>query len=87
MPYIKQEIREFLDPEIDALVARIRGGFLEDGNINYVITRLMLELYGKGGYAMFNRAMGVLDCVAREFYRRRVAVYEDKKIIENGDVY
>lgn len=58
-----------------------------DGIMNYVITRLTLNVYGVGGYAIFNRAMGVLDCVAREFYRRKVAPYEDKKIKENGDVY
>lgn len=85
MPYIKKEARELLDPEIDALIARLRN--VIDGNVNYTITRLIDALYGQGGYAVYNRAMGVLDCVAREFYRRRVAPYEDEKIEENGDVY
>ena len=30
--------------------------------------------------------MGVLSCVGAEFYRRVIAPYEDKKIIQNGDV-
>ena len=47
----------------------------------------MLDVYAAGGYAVYNRAMGVFDCAAREFYRRVVAPYEDKKIMENGDVY
>jgi len=87
MPYIKKETREFLDPEIEALITRLNNGFFVDGNINYVITRIIDALYGSGGYAVYNRAMGVLDCVAKEFYRRQVAPYEDVKIKENGDVY
>lgn len=58
-----------------------------DGVMNYTISRLTDCFYGMGGYTVYNRAMGVLDCVAREFYRRKVAPYEDKKILENGDVY
>jgi len=30
--------------------------------------------------------IGVLECVKQEFYRRKVAPYEDIKIIENGDI-
>jgi len=31
-------------------------------------------------------AMGVLSAITEEFYRRKVAPYEDEKIVENGDV-
>jgi len=89
MPYVKQEDREKLDHWIDNVLFHTSGisEVSKDGVINYIITRIIDGHYGKGGYAVFNRAMGVLDCVAREFYRRRVAPYEDKKIQENGDVY
>lgn len=84
MPYITEGKREEIDLEIEELLKFLPD---DDGVINYTITRIVDHVYGKGGYAVFNRAMGVLDCVAREFYRRKVAPYEDKKIEENGDVY
>ena len=37
-------------------------------------------------YFYLNRAMGVLECIKQEFYRRVAAPYEDIKIVENGDV-
>jgi len=46
----------------------------------------LAQLYPKG-YFHYNRAMGVLASAMQEFYRRRVAPYEDVKIAENGDVY
>lgn len=50
MPYIKQTDREQLDQLTDALATRIAslGVRVEDhaGNLNYVITRLVLALIG-----------------------------------------
>ena len=92
MPYVKQEIRDEVDEYIANLLIAIRNikdpqDTAIDGIMNYVTTRLMIDIYGDGGYAVYNRAMGVFDCSGREFYRRRVAPYEDEKIEENGDVY
>lgn len=93
MPYVTKEFREFVDSEIDLLLEKlnkIKQNHAEgalDGEVNYTITRILDNLYGGGGYYVFNRAMGVLDCAAREFYRRKIAPYEDKKVLENGDVY
>ncbi len=87
MPYIKKEEREKLDHWVDNVLFHMSSIESKDGAVNYVITRIIDDIYGKGGYAVFNRAMGVLDCVSKEFYRRKVAPYEDKKIQENGDVY
>ena len=87
MPYVSQEEREKLDHWIDNVLFHMSSIDGKDGAVNYAITRIIDGIYGKGGYAVYNRAMGVLDCVAREFYRRRVVPYEDKKIQENGDVY
>jgi hypothetical protein len=37
-------------------------------------------------YADHNEVMGVLNCIALEFYRRKTAPYEDVKIAEEGDL-
>jgi len=78
-----------VEQEIQALEVKLNTVSADqiDGVMNYTMTRLVDCFYGMGGYAVFNRAMGVLDCVAREFYRRKVSPYEDTKIKENGDVY
>lgn len=90
MPYIKKELRGVLDHEINTLAQKLKTRVSDeqlDGSFNYVVTRLADELYGGGGYAVYNRLVGVLTCVIQEFYRRKISVYEDKKCKENGDVY
>lgn len=59
------------------------------GELNYEITRACLAYIEKSGesYAVLNEAIGVLECAKLELYRRVCAVYEDKKMAENGDVY
>jgi hypothetical protein len=54
--------------------------------VNYTITKILDSLY-KDSYFQYNRAMGILDCVKQEFYKRRVSVYEDRKCSEEGDVF
>ncbi len=96
MPYIKQEQRELIDGCINDLLDAIsRVGVPLDGDLrdydgvlNYTITRLLggtLEL-NEPRYTKFNTALGVLEGVKLELYRRQVAPYEDIKISENGDV-
>lgn len=89
MPYVKEEYRQSLDRDIHELVAVLKAtqDTHLDGCLNYVITRLADELYGGGGYYVYNRLIGVLESTKQEFYRRKVAPYEDKKCSENGDVY
>jgi len=57
------------------------------GILNYAITVLTVELTGKPAYWKCALLSGVLANAHDEYYRRLVAPYEDKKIIENGDVY
>lgn len=80
MPYIKQEARERLAKIIAAENA---------GELNYVFTAMANEyLFRKGkNYQNINDILGALEGAKLEFYRRVAAPYEDKKIIENGDVY
>ena len=56
-----------------------------DGELNYVVTKILKEIYQQR-YFSLNRAVGVLESIKQEFYRRVVAPYEDVKIGESGDV-
>lgn len=89
MPYIAPSLRKIVDERIERLAESSKelGTGNRAGLLNYTITRLLQLLYTRDRYSELNEALGVLDAVAREFYRRRVAPYEDKKIKENGDVY
>lgn len=96
MPYIAKDEREQLDNLIDALAHRIKATPTatdhEDhtawaGRLNYVVTRLVLDLLCAPKYWKIALYCGVLSNVASEFYRKLAVPYEDKKIAENGDVY
>lgn len=82
-PYIRRDKRRELDPIIEKLSFSLGN----DGDVNYAITKLIDVHYGKGSYVELNAAMGVLSCVIQEFYRRRVAIYEDSRCSENGEVF
>lgn len=87
MPYIKKDDRPPLDELIQPLIAHLKELPMEvqDGALNYSVTKILKELY-EPKYFNYNRAMGVLTSIQAEWYRRDVGPYEDKKIIENGDV-
>ena len=59
-----------------------------EGELNYFITSILnVYLKQKGEkYATYNDIIGVLECAKLEYYRRKVSVYENKKIESNGDV-
>lgn len=91
MPYVKQTNRDKVDASIfilrDIIIHQIE---LEDlpGLLNYIITRLVAhEVQHNKCYRTINEAIGVLECVKLELYRRLAAIYEDQKCKENGDVY
>ena len=92
MPYIKNEDRKELNDKIHALVDSINDVSEDniDGVLNYVITTLLTNSMRpdnkKWRYKIFNRAIGVLECVKLEFYRRLVGQYEAECINSNGDV-
>ena len=95
MPYIKQELRSYLDENIDELVATIanlsqtEGESAIAGLLNYTITSL-LESYsildGKWNYSRINSVVGILECVKQEFYGRLATRYEQQKARESGDI-
>lgn len=88
MPYIKSENRDTFDRTIQQLVEQLGESPNFEGNLNYIISKLIDELcVHHQGYAQINRVVGVLECAKLEFYRRIAVGYEDKKIRENGEVY
>lgn len=85
MPYITKEQRAKLDPLLKPLANMILG----PGQLNYVITQLLLLGASPEGwnYADINERIGVLECAKMEFYRKLAAPYENGKASANGDVY
>lgn len=81
MPYIKQEDRKKLDA--------VDLPWIENtGELNYFITTICQSyIYERGlNYQNINAVIGALECAKLELYRRVASPYEDKKILENGDV-
>lgn len=56
------------------------------GDINYCFSRAISSLMGDISYGKVAMITGVLENIKQEFYRRIAANYEDKKILENGDI-
>lgn len=79
MPYITRGRRE-----------RLESSFSQPetaGELNYVITKLLIAYAQPLDYQKINDVLGALAGAQAEFYRRVAAPYEDQKIQENGDVY
>ena len=87
MPYIKSESRTKYAKVLEELVDILKSLPVEevDGELNYVVTKILKGVYALR-YFHINKAVGVLECVKLEFYRRVAVPYEDLKIKESGDV-
>ena len=87
MPYIKSENRVKYENVLAELTGILKSLPMDevDGELNYVVTKMLKEVYPLR-YFSINRAVGVLECIKFEFYRRVAAPHEDTKIKENGDV-
>jgi hypothetical protein len=87
LPYIKMENRSKYKKVLDNLVKILKTLPPEeiDGELNYVVTKILKEIYPLR-YFHINKAIGVLECIKLEYYRRVAAPYEDSKIKESGDV-
>ena len=93
MPYISQDERDLFDSHIEDLVDEILYHERNDGDrvnragyLNYIITKLLKELYGDMRYKDHNELIGMLECCKMEWYRVMSAPYEDEKMDENGEV-
>lgn len=87
MPYIKASNRNKYEKLLENLIKILKTLPPEevDGELNYVVTRILKEIYPLR-YFHINKAVGVLECIKLEYYRRVAAPYEDLKIEEAGDV-
>jgi hypothetical protein len=90
MPYIIPADRKQFDPAIEELVdALTNHGFskLKPGDLNYAVSKIVWGAFDKNpSYTFGNELVGVLECIKQEFYRRKLAPYEEAKIKENGDL-
>jgi hypothetical protein len=87
LPYIKAENRSKYEEVVKNLVNILKTLPPEqvDGELNYIVTKMLKEVYPLR-YFHINKAIGVLECIKLEYYRRVAAPYEDSKIKESGDV-
>jgi hypothetical protein len=87
MPYIKSENRKKYEKVLHELIDVLKTLPPDevDGELNYVVTKILKNVYPLR-YFHINKAVGVLECIKLEFYRRVAAPYEDLKIKESGDV-
>jgi hypothetical protein len=102
MPYIKEQDRKMLDSHIDSLVflfkCSLEGEICQEqnltdnqtmmllGKINYCFSRILSDIAGDVSYSKIAMITGVLENIKQEYYRRAAEPYEDKKIVENGDI-
>ena len=96
MPYIKKEDREkfgeAIYPILEAFYYDGKGTWdynkpISPGELNYLISSILWTIFDKNpSYTLGNNIVGMLECVKQEFYRRKLAPYEDEKIVENGDI-
>jgi hypothetical protein len=86
MPYIKDADRTQYKKSIEKLAELVTAN-PSPGELNYILSKLLWTIFDKKpSYTLGNNLMGVLECVKVEFYRRKLAPYEDAKIQENGDI-
>lgn len=84
MPYIKNKKRSELDGLLQDLALKID----EEGELNYCfykLSSLLIERIGES-YTRLSMCSSAMEHAKLEWYRRRLAGYEDEKIAENGDI-
>ena len=94
MPYINESARLELDDCIDNMVECLTHGnditneefTVLLGEINYSFSRILTKSMGQTSYSKIAMITGVLENIKQEFYRRIASAYEDKKIVEIGDI-
>lgn len=84
MPYIKPERRELFDRHLEACAEEIGT----EGELNYCIYKLSSLLLARLGtrYDTLSLCSSAMEHAKLEWYRRKVAPYEDIKIGDYGDI-
>jgi len=94
MPYIKPENRDHINLKLEKLIQHFssRRTFVPEieikGEITYTFYKICCEILkmDKVSYNRLSMLTSCLEDAKLEFYRRKIAPYEDLKIQENGDV-
>lgn len=87
MPYIPNQRRcELLEKTGENSLPKTTG------ELNFLLTIQCLDYLehktrGDYNYSTINDIVGALECCKQELYRRVAIPLEERKIIENGDVY
>lgn len=86
MPYIRQQNREYFSELLQLLK---HHAIANPGELNYIFTEIVKQYMDghSNNYQTYNDIVGALEGCKLELYRRRIALYEDQKIEDNGDVY
>lgn len=94
MPYIKSDERSRIHQieygDLQLPMGKINYEQIYNaGELQYAIAIMIKSYVERTGlcYQTCNDIMGALDGAQKEFYRKVVAPYEDKKIDENGGIY
>ena len=87
MPYIERIRRPHYDQWLEELIEELAHRDFNPGDVTYVVYRIVLEWFNHARkYSTICSIRGMLTGVLSEFDRREAFFYEDKKIVENGDV-
>ncbi|MBU0792125.1 MAG: hypothetical protein KKC55_16885 [Gammaproteobacteria bacterium] len=90
MPYVtdkwKHKYQRCLVHLASRFIEDTMGGKENTGVVVYAVYLLLKRIYGEGNFETRSNALKVLESAKLEYYRRVMVPYEDKKIIENGDV-
>ncbi|WP_028588196.1 DUF6899 family protein [Desulfocurvus vexinensis] len=84
MPYITPERRAAFDEHLQALAAEAHT----QGEMNYCIYKLATLVIARVGesYDTLSMCSSAMEHAKLEWYRQRLAPYEDKKIKDNGPI-
>jgi hypothetical protein len=84
MPYIHEDERGPIFESVCDLTSEISTC----GQFAYALSLLMDNFAGKqADFTSLSQAIGIYESVKLEFYRRRVAPYEDEACRRNGEVF
>lgn len=82
MPYIKEIER----PEMDEIInLMVETGVEAKGDLNYILFKFA-KYHIKPSYNNYKNFLGELNEACAEIRRKILVPYEEKKIIENGDI-
>lgn len=88
MPYIPKEDRIKYNKGLLEILHQLEQNKWHPGHFNYIVSVLLNRWFEyEGNYRTVNEILGVLDCIGKEFYRKKAVPYEENKEKENGRVY